>query len=78
MPYTSLSAASTAPVLGYRHRQDAASAVWIIDHGLGFRPAGVQVTDPDGNAVEGVVAHLDLNTTRITFGVPVSGIADLS
>lgn len=65
-------------VLGYRHRQDAASAVWLIVHGLGFRPAGIQVSDADGTPVEGVVAHPDLNTTRITFALPVSGIADLS
>ena len=62
----------------YRHRQDAASSVWIINHGLGFRPAGVQVTDTEGDPVEGVVTHPDQNTTHIHFDVPVSGTADLS
>ena len=40
--------------------------------------AGVQVTDPAGDDVEGVVSHPDLNTTHIHFDVPVAGIADLS
>jgi hypothetical protein len=38
----------------------------------------VQVTDSDGDPVDGVVTYPDLNTTQITFLVPVSGIADLS
>ena len=72
------SGGGTPPRLSYRHRQDAASSVWIIAHGLGFRPAGVQVTDTEGDDVEGTVFHLDVNTTRIHFDVPVAGIADLS
>ncbi len=64
--------------LSYRHRQDAASSVWIIAHGLGFRPAGVQVTDTESNPVEGVVVHPDENTTHIHFDMPIAGIADLS
>jgi hypothetical protein len=54
------------------------AAHWVIAHHLGFRPAGVLISDPDGNPVEGVIAHLDGSTTTITFGLPISGIADLS
>lgn len=72
------SGGGTPQRLSYRHRQDAASSVWIIAHGLGFRPAGVQVTDTEDDDVEGVVTHPDLNTTHIHFDVPVAGIADLS
>ena len=72
------SGGGTPQRLSYRHRQDAASSVWIIAHGLGFRPAGVQVTDSDGDDVEGAVYHLDEHTTRIHFDVPIAGIADLS
>lgn len=68
----------SAPRLGYRHRQDVPSPVWNIAHGLGFRPAGVQVTDSGGNPVEGVVLHPDEFTTRIHFDMPISGTADLS
>ena len=66
------------PRLGYRHTQTPAATQWLIAHGLGFRPAGVQVTDATGDAVDGVVSHPDLNTSLITFRVPISGIADLS
>ena len=79
MPYTGGSGGGVpASALGYRHHQDIASAAWLITHGLGFHPAGVQVTDLDGNPVEGVVTHPDLNTSLITFSEPVAGIADLS
>jgi hypothetical protein len=80
MPYTGMSSGSNPPFppLSYHHRQDAASAAWNIVHNLGFRPAGVQVVDSDGNPVTGVVAYPDLNTTLITFSTPVAGVADLS
>lgn len=82
MPYTGGgSGGSTpgpAPILGYRHLQTLPAAVWTIVHHLGFRPAGVQVSDEQGNPVEGVVTHPDLNQTVITFSVPLAGIADLS
>jgi hypothetical protein len=79
MPYTTIPpAAADPPVLAYRHAQPVPSAQWIIVHNLGFRPSGVLVTDAGGNEVEGAVAHLDPTTTTITFGLPVSGIADLS
>ncbi len=64
--------------LAYRHRQDLPALVWTIAHGLGFRPAGVQVADEEGNPVEGAIAHPDLNTTQIHFEVPIAGTADLS
>jgi hypothetical protein len=79
-PYTGIGSGGSTiiPPLSYRHRQDASSAAWVISHNLGFRPAGVQVTDSDGNPVAGVVAYPDLNTVLITFSMPVAGVADLS
>jgi hypothetical protein len=68
----------TPPRLSYRHLQTTPAALWIIPHGLGFRPAGVQVTDHAGDDVAGVVTHPDLFTTHIHFDVPIRGIADLS
>jgi len=85
MPYTGSSTgggsgggSSPPPVLGYRHQQVAPASEWLIVHGLGFRPAGVQVTDDTGVDVLGVVTNPDLNTTVIAFAVPLAGSADLS
>lgn len=66
------------PRLSHRHHQEAAATTWIIAHGLGFRPAGIQVTDTDGHRVEGVATHPDEHSTHIHFDVPIRGIADLS
>ena len=60
------SGGGTPQRLSYRHRQDAASSVWIIAHGLGFRPAGVQVTDSDGDDVE--VATVDVTAPPANQG----------
>ncbi|MCK6490704.1 MAG: hypothetical protein L6R48_20835 [Planctomycetes bacterium] len=68
----------TPPRLGYQHHQDTPAQLWVIAHGLGFRPAGVQVTDDAGAPVEGVVTHPDALTTHIHFDLPLSGTADLS
>ncbi len=79
MPYTSIPPTSAPPpVLAYRHAQPVPATQWLIVHNLGFRPSGVLVTDTGGTVVEGAVAHLDPSTTTITFGLPISGIADLS
>ena len=81
MPYTGSSSGSGStppPVLGYHHEQPTPDSEWQIVHNLGFRPAGVQVTDDSGDDVVGVVTHPDLNTTVITFALPLSGTADLS
>jgi hypothetical protein len=66
------------PVLGYHHEQPTPASEWRIVHRLGFRPAGVQVTDADGDDVLGVATHPDLTTTVIRFAVPLAGTADLS
>ena len=58
------------PLLAYHHDQPTASPLWLIVHGLSFRPAGVQVLDPDGNPVEGVVSHPIAGTTLIQFLIP--------
>jgi hypothetical protein len=81
VPYTGTGSgggSTVIPPLSYHHRQDAASAAWNIVHNLGFRPAGVQVTDAGGNPVTGVISYPDLNTTLITFSAPVAGVAELS
>lgn len=58
----------------YVHNQNSASAVWTVTHGLDKIPA-VTVVDSAGTEVVGDVAHIDKNTTKITFSAAFSGKA---
>ena len=63
----------------YRHVQSTAATVWIIPHNLGWYPGGVQVEGPSGETVGGVaVGYPDVNTVRLEFNTPMSGVAYLS
>lgn len=67
------------PATAYRHDQLAATTLWQVHHSLGFRPAGVLVTDYDGTLIEpDKITHPLPDYVEITFGVPVAGIAWLS
>lgn len=61
----------------YLHDQAIASAVWTIDHELGFYP-NVTTFDSAGTEVEGEISHADVNTLTITFIAAFSGRAFLS
>lgn len=61
---------------GYVHTQASAATVWTVPHNLGFRPS-VAVTSASGAFVVGDPEHLDLNTLRLTFALPISGTARL-
>lgn len=52
--------------------------VWVIEHPLGFYPAGVQVRDSLGQEIVGEVTYPAINVVRIDFGAPTSGVAYLS
>jgi hypothetical protein len=64
----------------YTHTQNIASAVWTIDHTLGYKPAGVAVVESTGDPIFGAVEYpspVD-TTVKITFTSPCSGVAYLS
>lgn len=67
-----------APPLAFRWVQPSASQVWTIAHNLGFYPAGVRVEDSTGTDTVGEVTYPDINTVRVDFNSPVSGVAYLS
>jgi hypothetical protein len=58
-------AAGSAPQ-SYVHEQVDPSAVWIINHGLGFYP-NVTVIDSGGNEVAGDITYVDLDHLIDTF-----------
>lgn len=57
------------------HTQAVASAVWTVDHHFGVKPA-VDVL-LEGQLSEADVTHPTEETTLITFGDPVTGVAYL-
>jgi hypothetical protein len=57
------------------HTQASPSSVWTIAHHFGVKPqVNILVAD---QFAEADVAHPDNETTTITFGAPISGIAHL-
>lgn len=68
-----------SPPIAYRYVQPTPQLVWTIAHNLGWYPGGIQVEGPGGETVHGVaIAHPDINTVRLTFNAPTSGVAYLS
>lgn len=65
------------PVVSYRHIQGISSAVWAVNHNLGFYP-NVTVEDSAGTIVEGDIDYIDQNSLQLTFSSPFSGYAYLS
>lgn len=64
-------------VAAYRHSQGVASAVWVIDHGMGFYP-NVTVLDSTGREVVGFVQYPSADRVVLTFAAPFGGEAYLS
>jgi hypothetical protein len=64
--------------VSYHHVQDSPSTVWLVGHGLGFQPAGIDVYDISGNVYYPDIEYVDLYTVRLTFGDSVRGDAYLS
>jgi hypothetical protein len=52
--------------------------VWLVEHGLGFIPAGVQATDMAGHEIRGEVSYPDANRIQIEFAQPTAGRIQLS
>lgn len=51
----------------YTHVQAVASAIWVVPHNLGKRPA-VTVVDSLSREIEADILHQDLNNLLIQFG----------
>jgi hypothetical protein len=65
--------------LQYTHLQNSSSALWVIPHNLGYKPAGVYVEDSAGEQWLANINHIDENNMEIDFGgLSFSGKAFLS
>ena len=60
--------------IAYTHTQSVASAVWTINHDLGFNPTAV-VLDSAGTNCEGSFSYPTINQMVITFNSAFTGIA---
>lgn len=61
----------------YTHIQGPASAVWTINHNLGFMPA-VRVLSSGGAEVDALELHTSINQVLIYFSSPFAGTARLT
>jgi hypothetical protein len=57
----------------YQHTQSAAAAQWIVNHNLGRKPAGVEVTTPGGLSIIAEVVHTSDNQLRVYLAQPATG-----
>lgn len=62
--------------VGYPFTQVSPSALWIINHNLGYRPT-VAIFRDGVTPVEALVSHPSANQTRINFLTAISGTARL-
>lgn len=68
--------AFTPSDIAYTHTQAIASAVWTINHNLGFRPVCI-VLDSAGTQCEGTISYPTVNQMVITFTSAFTGNAYL-
>jgi hypothetical protein len=66
--------AFTPSDIAYTHTQAVSSAVWTINHNLGFNPVAV-VLDSGGTQCEGSVTYPTVNQMVITFTGAFTGVA---
>lgn len=60
--------------IAYTYTQASASAVWTINHNLGFNPVAV-VLDSAGTQCEGSITYPTVNQMVITFTGAFTGVA---
>lgn len=60
--------------IAYTHTQSSSSAIWTINHNLGFNPVAV-VLDSAGTQCEGSITYPTVNQMVITFTGAFTGIA---
>lgn len=62
----------------YRHTQATPSTLWVVEHGLGYQPGGINVTNPSGDTYWPTVEHIDDNTAHLHLPESILGTARLS
>lgn len=68
---------AAAGASGYVHQQAAPSALWTINHGLGYRPS-VELFDSGGVEIDAEVIHASAVQTLVYFDTAIAGSARLT
>ena len=66
-----------AAQLAFAFEQQSLSALWSINHNLGYHPQ-VTIQDYGKTTIEGQVTHIDVNNLTVGFSAAISGYAYLS
>lgn len=62
----------------YTHEQTTPSAMWIVTHNLGYKPAGVYVEDSAGTMIAPSIEHISNYVLFLSFVGSTDGTAVLS
>lgn len=60
--------------VSYVHTQAVASAIWTVNHNLGFRPT-VELYDAGGAEIDAEVIHVSTNQANIYLTAAITGAA---
>ncbi len=63
---------------GYTHDQAIPSAIWTINHDLGYVPGGISIVDSAGSLVIGEITYITAVTVTVAFQSAFAGKAYLS
>jgi hypothetical protein len=69
---TLLPQASSGGGSGHTFVQSPASALWTVNHNLGYNPI-VEVSDSGGTVVWANIVHTSVNQFTVTFDTPTAG-----
>ena len=57
----------------YTHNQAFTASTWVVEHKLGYKPGGLFVTDRNMIEIEGLVRHIDNDTSIVQFNKDIDG-----
>lgn len=72
--YTAYDTSTIITSGGFEYTQAIPATVWTINHNLGYKPV-VQASNAAGDVVVPDITHLNINTVRCTFTMPILGVA---
>lgn len=72
--YTAYDTSTIITSGGFEYTQSVPATVWTINHNLGYKPV-IQLSNVLGEVVLADIEHLSTTTSRVTFNIPMLGVA---